>query len=153
MKTIIVTAALSFLISTSAFASQLECHSRVGNSGSAENSLELHLSGAYFGGWMKDAVATVQFRNYDGSLKQETARAAQLEADQDYRPTTYRNHERFDLSNMTEVTRFEKFQPVDQCQIYVMLPQAAAKSGSFEAPVNFHCDQGGGKLILTCVSR
>jgi hypothetical protein len=78
----------------------------------------------------------------------ETGKIDYLDSDKDYNPRKYVDYVRLDLSKLTDTKTFGKYRPSDDCTIQVMFPKNA--KANFDAPVTVSCDQGGGKLTLSC---
>ena len=87
-------------------------------------------------------------RDFDG--KWETGRARTIEADKAYRPTTYKNSVRFNMSNLVDTKDFGRYMPNDTCIINVIVPSGALKKSELSIPAVINCDQGGGTITLDC---
>ncbi len=106
-------------------------------------------------GTMWEPVARVKEND---AQETEVGKKDYLGADENYNPTRYKDHSRFDLSKMTDTKSFGSFHPSDSCRLQVLVPNKvfakAPKKGtkkvSFTAPVVIGCDQGGGTIRLDC---
>ena len=113
----------------------------------------ISLKGSLIHDWIKDAVGTVVYRDYNSRQVLVVGRAKQLESDQNYKPIKHKNSIRFDLSNLTDVKDFSSFNPADQCRILVMIPKNAMSLKYFSAPTQINCDQGGGVTTMQCTRQ
>jgi|GEM_PF-4468631 len=95
---------------------------------------------------IQNVIMNVQ---YDG--KSSTGRSASIDNDKNYRPTKYKNHFRFDMTNLVDTKDFSKFYP-NGCSINVMMPKdiVDGNASRVEVPVTETCDQSGGGMVLDC---
>jgi len=133
----------------------LSCTSKKNTFGDVTLKARMIAMGEANDGSMWDVIATVR---EDGSDETEVGRRSYLDTDENYKPTKYKDHSRFDLSKLVNPKDFSDFNPSDSCTLQMLVPNAvfakAPKKGTkavpFDAPVVVSCDQGGGSLTLAC---
>lgn len=102
------------------------------------------------GDWIKNVTVTAVDYDYANQLRTQVGRAAQWESDRTYKPRKYKDHVRYNTTQLTDTADFSKYYPGDMCEIQVMVPENYPRPGKFKAPMLFHCDQSGGKAELDC---
>lgn len=99
--------------------------------------------------WMKEVTVRVVTKDHNGQDVATIGRRLQWEADQNYKPRKYKNHVRYQLDKLVDVSDFSDFNP-DGCYMNMLVPRNADQLQSFEAPVITNCEQSGGTMVLAC---
>jgi hypothetical protein len=134
-------------------AAAFDCQGHFGSDVQPFEVRAIRVGGQLQGDWIKDAVATVQYEDYDKQVTVVAGRAKELNSDEKYQPSKYLNHDRYNLASLTDIESFGNFLPMNDCQMDFVVPKNARETPRFKAVVIMHCEQSGGSMTLQCVSR
>lgn len=80
----------------------------------------------------------------------ETGRRDSVFNDENYKTRKFPDHFRFDMSTLINPVDFSNYEPIDSCQIQILVPIKGIEAASFQAHAIVNCDQGGFSQDLAC---
>jgi hypothetical protein len=128
---------------------ELTCSVKIDGDDAPGGMSAVELKAEWLEDWMADVIVTAVTEGLDGNVT-ETGRAANLDQIDNSRARKYIDFMKFDLGQLTEVTKFGKYLPGDSCRMSLFIPKKIKSHDSFKAPMVINCDQSGGTVTMKC---